>query len=175
MQIYLIRHTRVAIEPGICYGQSDVDVSETFQEEANLIKPQISDINFDLIYSSPLSRCKILSEFLFDIDVNYDNRLQELNFGEWELQKWDDLRNPVVDKWMNDFVHTPCPNGESFFEMYQRVRAFMVEIKQLNSKNIAIVTHSGVIRCILTYLNNEELKDAFKRQIEFGEILNLTL
>lgn len=171
MKIFLIRHTRVAVKPGICYGQSDVDVTESFLDEADKIKHQTATIHFDKIFSSPLLRCKKLSEYLFDSEITYDNRLKEMNFGDWELQKWDNLRNPGVDEWMNDFVHTPCPNGESFIEMYYRVKSFMDDMKKSGSNHVAIVTHGGTIRCILAYLKNENLFDAFKREIKFGELI----
>ncbi len=175
MQLYLIRHTKVAVEPGICYGQSDVEPAGTFQEEAEIIKKQISGIQFDKIYSSPLSRCKKLSEHLFGSGIKYDDRLMELNFGDWELQKWNELKNPTVDEWMNDFVNVPCPNGESFNGMYQRIKSFLAEIQEQKSDHVAIISHGGTMRCILAYINNEELKDAFKREIEYGETITVQL
>lgn len=175
MQLYLIRHTKVTIEPGICYGQSDVALAETFRKETKIIQKQISGIKFDKIYSSPLSRCKKLSEHLFGSGIKYDDRLMELNFGDWELQKWNELKNPTVDEWMNDFVNVACPNGESFNGMYQRIKSFLIEIKDQQSNNVAIISHGGTMRCILAYINNEELKDAFKREIEFGSIIKVKL
>lgn len=175
MQLYLIRHTKVATTPGVCYGQSDVGLADSFLTEAETVKKQIADIPFNKIYSSPLSRCKKLSEYLFKEEAQLDDRLMEMNFGDWELQNWDDLRNPTVDEWMNDFVNVPCPNGESFIGMYHRVKSFIDEIKHDSHKNTAIVTHGGVIRCIIAYLNNEDLKDAFKREINYGEVVNLKI
>ena len=37
MEIHLVRHTTVAIEKGICYGQADIPVSATFESEANAL------------------------------------------------------------------------------------------------------------------------------------------
>jgi len=33
MEIYLIRHTTPDVAKGICYGQTDLDVANTFEEE----------------------------------------------------------------------------------------------------------------------------------------------
>lgn len=38
MKITLIRHTRVAVETGICYGWSDVGVAPSFETEASRVK-----------------------------------------------------------------------------------------------------------------------------------------
>ena len=56
MKITLIRHTRVAVETGICYGWSDVGVAPSFETEASRVKENISNEQFDIVYSSPLSR-----------------------------------------------------------------------------------------------------------------------
>ena len=58
MKITLIRHTRVAVETGICYGWSDVGVAPSFETEASRVKENISNEQFDIVYSSPLSRCR---------------------------------------------------------------------------------------------------------------------
>ena len=47
MQLYLIRHTSVAIEQGICYGQSDIKLSESFEEDSKNILGQLKNVNFD--------------------------------------------------------------------------------------------------------------------------------
>ena len=44
MKITLIRHTRVAVETGICYGWSDVGVAPSFETEASRGKENISCI-----------------------------------------------------------------------------------------------------------------------------------
>ena len=175
MNIFLIRHTKVAVNPGICYGQSDVDLADSFLTEAEPIKTQISQINFDKIFSSPLSRCKRLSEYLFNSEIIYDSRLMELNFGEWELQKWDKIKHPVIESWMTDFVNTPCPDGESFIELHNRVKTFLADLKKEKLNNVSIITHGGVIRSFFAHIHNEDLKDAFNRNINYATINKLIL
>lgn len=50
MEITLIRHTRVAIPPGIVYGATDVNVASTFEEEAQIVASHIRDKN-SMLYS----------------------------------------------------------------------------------------------------------------------------
>jgi len=175
MNLYLIRHTKVDIKQGICYGQTNVDVASTFSKEAKIIKNQISEIRFDKIYSSPLKRCKKLAQFLFNDEIKFDNRLMELNFGNWEMQEWDLINAPEYQKWMNDYIYTPCLNGESFQELHERVSYFLDDLKNQNYKNVAIVAHGGSIRSILTNIKNEKLEDAFKTQVEYGEIIKIEM
>ena len=60
MKITLIRHTRVAVETGICYGWSDVGVAPSFETEASRVKENISNERFDIVYSSPLPEASCL-------------------------------------------------------------------------------------------------------------------
>ncbi|MGL4779749.1 MAG: histidine phosphatase family protein, partial [Bacteroidales bacterium] len=60
--IYLIRHTSVEKMEGICYGQSDVKLSEQADSEFVTIIQKLSEVDPDEIFSSPLSRCTLLAE-----------------------------------------------------------------------------------------------------------------
>jgi alpha-ribazole phosphatase len=175
MNLFLIRHTKVDVKPRICYGQTDVDVAPTFSNEAQKVNEKISNINFDKIYSSPLKRCKKLSEYLFNDTIILDDRLMELNFGDWEMQEWDKITDTEYHKWMNDFIETPCLNGESFLELHQRVGSFIEDLKKDKHENVVIVAHGGSIRSIILNITNKDLKDAFKTQVDYGEVIKLKI
>jgi alpha-ribazole phosphatase len=175
MNLYLIRHTKVDVKPRVCYGQTDVDVAPTFTEEAQKVKEEIQDIPFCKIYSSPLKRCQKLSEFLFADKITFDDRLMELNFGNWEMQEWDKITGSEYHKWMNDYIETPCLNGESFRELHKRVGSFIEDLKKEQFENVAIVAHGGSIRSIILNITNKDLKDAFKTQVDYGEVIKLRL
>jgi alpha-ribazole phosphatase len=100
----LVRHTRTAMSEGICYGQTDIDVADTFCSEYPAVVSQLAGIEFDLIYSSPLKRCLRLAE-LFSNDILPDSRLLEVNFGDWEGVRWDDIfGSPDGKKWFSDYT-----------------------------------------------------------------------
>ncbi|QIA08996.1 alpha-ribazole phosphatase [Draconibacterium halophilum] len=164
MNIYAIRHTRVNVKAGICYGQTDVDVAGSFYEEQKKLAQEIKSVNFDQIWSSPLIRCRKLTESLFvQTDIKYDSRLKELNFGDWEMQSWDDIYAGREGKcWMNNYKIQATKNGESYPEMMKRVSAFINEIKKYNTKNIAVVTHAGVIRILKSVIEGVPIGDLFE-------------
>lgn len=176
MEIYLIRHTTPEIEKGICYGQSDLPLATSFQTELQeLLKQHPSLNNPHTIYSSPLQRCKLLAEELHSTAIQYDVRLQELNFGDWELQPWDDIDQNQLKPWMEDFVNSPCPNGESFIDLYQRVLSFKDDLLLTQNENVIIITHAGVIRSFLSYVNNTPLNEAFEYKVAYGEVIQLNI
>ncbi len=174
MILHLIRHTKVNVEAGICYGQKDVELQETYPEELELVKNNIANLKFDAIYSSPLTRAKTLATDLFGDAAVIDDRLMELNFGDWEGKAWDEIKDPFLDKWMEDFVNKKCSNGESFVMLHQRVEEFLNELKDLKHEHVAIVTHGGVIRTIQAIHKKIELKEAFNEApANFGELIQL--
>ncbi|RBW63124.1 alpha-ribazole phosphatase [Tenacibaculum sp. E3R01] len=175
MEIILIRHTTPDIAKGICYGQSDINIRDSFLEEIKPILKEIPVNNENVtFYSSPLKRCAILAKEL-TTKITFDNRLKELNFGDWELKKWDEINRVDLDIWMNDFVNVPTKNGESYIDLHQRTTSFLKELKQNKTKKAIIVTHAGVIRSIWSYINNIPLEKSFDLKLAYGAIIKLNL
>lgn len=138
MEVILVRHTTPDIAKGICYGQADIKVATTFEEEvSNILKKVPVNDPEVTYYSSPLQRCKLLAKKL-SANVIFDNRLKELDFGDWELQKWNDIDKKELDIWMNDFVKTPAKNGEFYIDLHNRTTDFLNRINnQKPSKSCA--------------------------------------
>lgn len=176
MDIYLIRHTQVDVEKGVCYGHKDVALAQSYQEELQEVQKKLQGIDFDVIFSSPLTRCKQLAQDLNRENVIYDDRLKELNFGDWEGKEWDEIADPAFELWMNDFVNRKCTNGESFTMLQQRVESFWKELANQNHHSVAIITHGGVIRTIQAMVKNLKLEEAFNEPpADFGEVIKITL
>jgi alpha-ribazole phosphatase len=163
MKLVIIRHTRVSILPGICYGQSDVSLADSYPEELELVKSLIGMQTFDAVFCSPLIRCRCLAEDLFPREaIVFDHRLKELNFGQWELQPWEEIYTTSEGKhWMDHYQTVSCPGGESYPEFRQRVNSFLVELKTKPFRQIAVVAHGGVIRLIKSILENQSMDEIF--------------
>ena len=95
MEIHIIRHIEPAIEKGICYGQTDVLLHDGYEKTHKQIAKNI-DTDFSQIYSSPLLRCKLLAQEISK-DIIYDVRLMEVNFGDWEMKKWDEINKQEIN------------------------------------------------------------------------------
>jgi alpha-ribazole phosphatase len=174
VEIYLIRHTTPEIEKGICYGQSDIRLAKSFQQEfKHLIKYLPSSI--DAVYSSPLKRCYEMATLIKSEKLITDARLLELNFGDWEMKKWDVIEPFTLNKWMNDFVNTKVPNGENFLDLYTRVLNFIDELIKQSSKKVVIITHAGAIRCFISFIMNIHLKNAFKINIDYASVTKIKI
>lgn len=172
MEIYLIRHTTPDVEKGICYGQTDLDVKPSFDNEVKRLKDIIPQ-KFDYIYHSPLKRCVKLAKEFESSERKSDERLKELNFGDWEMVEWNKIPEEDLNPFMEDFVNLPAPNGESFTIFHKRVTNFLDEIPYEKDKTVAIFSHGGVIRSIICEILNIPLNNAFRVVVDFGRFCKL--
>ena len=173
MEIYLVRHTKPEISKGVCYGQSDLELANSFQEELTHVLSQLPE-KVEVIYSSPLKRCLELARSIPHKDLRQADQLKEMDFGDWELKPWDSIPLEELNPWMEDFVEQPVPNGESMRLLAERITPWFRELIAANHQQLVIVTHAGPIRIILSLIHETPLEEAFQRyQVEYGEVILL--
>lgn len=172
MEIYLVRHTTPNIEKGICYGQSDLGITDSFSSEVQKIHKLIPISEISRVYSSPLQRCKLLAK-TFNAPVIYDSRLKEMDFGDWELRAWNDINTAELDPWMEDFVTVKVPNGESYVMLQERILDFYASLDLSLEEKIVVVTHAGPMRALLSHIQKIELEDSFTITIGYGEVVTI--
>lgn len=150
MRLYLIRHPRPAIEHGICYGRSDVAVLEGEEEYAAQALRLRLPGNAPL-YSSPALRCRGLAQKLAAAlhggAIDVDARLLEMDFGSWEMRRWDDIPREEIDAWAGDLLAYPPGGKESVLQFARRVHAFYEELRSKRQDAI-VVCHAGTIRLL---------------------------
>ena len=169
MEIYLVRHAKPLIEKGICYGKSDIEAEMVTVEKLLELKTQLP--TNAIVYCSNLKRSKQLAEQL-QYNFTEDERLQEINFGEWELKKWDEIPEIEINPWMANFKQVAPPNGESFETLHLRTLSILNTF-QNNTLPYILFTHAGVIRSINCWLNNIELENAFNLKVEYLDVIKL--
>ncbi len=139
----MVRHTSVAVPPGVCYGRTDVPLRDTFAAEAEAVRRQLAGVDFDTVWSSPLSRCTRLAAACGYPEARLDDRLRELHFGEWEGQRFDEIRDPQLKIWYADYLHARPTGGETFDEQCARVADFLNELRVAGSPPVEGWTRSG--------------------------------
>ncbi len=174
MNIYLVRHTTPDIELVYCYGQSDLDTKDSFESEVGRVKSILPDLEDVQIFSSPLKRCAKLAKALDMGNVLFDDRLKEMDYGDWEMKRWEDIDKEALDYFVEDFVCRQVPGGESYQQLSDRVMDFVKEIsKTKKNENIILVSHGGTIRAILSYFLEMPLMNLFRINIDFAGVAKL--
>ena len=172
--LYLIRHTTPDIAPGVCYGQLDIDVADSFEEEANHVLRWFPSV--ELVITSPLQRTRRLAEHLAQAqpcELRSDARLMEKHFGVWEGKAWDDIARNEIDAWATDVIGYAPPGGESAQQMMQRMQTFLRDVAQLPQQSIALVAHGGSIRAILAQIGDVPLADTFGWEVGYGAVIGI--
>lgn len=168
MELYLVRHIKPDFPEGTNYGQTDVPLPDSYdmQHQAiiNLLPPA-----YDVVYSSPLSRCRLLAQAITD-DHATDDRLMELHFGDWEGRKWDDINRDELDPWMVDYINLAPPNGESLLTLVNRFAAFTRELQAKQYQRALIITHAGIIRSAMHLFNGIPLNQVMMEKVDYGGI-----
>ncbi len=153
-ELYFIRHGETELNlKGVYYGFTDCGLSEKGIMQAEDLADILQDVSFDAVISSSLARAVttavIVSGYTPDMIIT-DERLKELDFGDWEGMHHSEIRKnhrEAWENWSNDWKNAAPPRGESFRDIYSRVRNFIEDILQeYRGKRVLIVSHQGVMR-----------------------------
>ena len=177
MNIYLLRHGQTEENRrGTYYGDLDIDLNAIGISQGNKAKDYFSDIKLDRVYVSDKKRTLEMAKLVLgqaEMKVIQDNRINETNFGDFEGKTYEEIKTLYPEEcvlWQNNWMEFVPPSGESYIELCKRVKSFMEDIKKLESDNILICTHSGVMRAIYCYVMNENIELFWKFGCKNGDI-----
>jgi alpha-ribazole phosphatase len=171
-ELILVRHTQPALAAGICYGRMDLELAPTWPQEFERCLAQIPSAT--RILSSPSSRCLRLAQALGHrdrVDVQIDERLLELNFGDWEGRAWDDIPRDGIDEWVADPVDYAPGNGESLRMLWMRVQRLREMLLDRLSGNLVIVAHHGPLRALIAQATGLPMESMLDHQIAWGGVI----
>ncbi|OSS41487.1 Alpha-ribazole-5'-phosphate phosphatase [Desulfurella amilsii] len=165
ISIYIVRHPEVENALlKVFNGSLDVDLSKNGLVQAKKLKEFFKDKEIKKIFSSPLKRCiktaSIIQEAI-NCELIVNNRLKERNFGIFESLSWQEIEKnyPIeASSFLKDPFNFKIKNGESFSDVYNRVKSFLEEFDF--SEHTLIVAHGGVNRVMIKHfmdLKNEKI------------------
>ena len=141
-EILLIRHAP-ALTEGRMAGRRDV--AADCRDLAALADLRAAVGAFDHLWISPALRCRQTALALWPDQVGqFDARLWEQDFGEWEGVAFADLPDLGPLSAVDLATHCP-PGGESFAVLCERVFAVLTDAANLGGR-VVIVAHAGPIR-----------------------------
>jgi broad specificity phosphatase PhoE len=155
-RIILIRHGETNWNVERCYlSRTDIDINDTGRMQVLQALDAIKEERVTKIYSSDRKRALNSSALLFtDMAVEKSPQLREMDFGIFEGLRYDEIavkHKDIYDRWINDPRKNTIPEGESFTAFETRVMGKIKEIVSANpGKSVAVVTHGGVVRLILS-------------------------
>ena len=173
-KIFLGRHCKTAWNlEGRLIGTTDLPLCDVGWNEAKDTLPIVEKYKFDRIVSSPLKRAFDTSRYYADnlkipLEVNQD--LRELDHGDWNGQKYDDLLsdpNGDFKRWFIDGdTSIPIPNGpETLEEVQTRIKRTIREIAlKYPGEKVLVIMHKHIRSLLTCYFLGESLSN-FKKNI----------
>lgn len=174
MKLYLIRHgeTNLTLQKKYC-GVSDPPLNQTGRQNAVKLNHVFNKIQIDHILSSPSLRAKETTEIVFpNLKTDISDNLKEMNFGVFEGYDYNYLSNhypEIYNNWIYNPIDVIPPESEPFVDFYKRVTMEFIKILTIGCDiNIAVITHSGVIKTML-----HAAKHGIKSKIEIEIALEI--
>ena len=175
--IYLIRHGEaMGNVNGIFQGHTDCEISSKGKIQLECLKERCKEIEYDVIFSSPLKRAIETAEavnFYHDLPIQTDKGLMEINGGIFEGKKWDELPNlypEAYDLWTNQHSKFTVEDGESMESVFNRITLTVTKLAARNrGKKIAIVSHGCAIRNFLCYANDKTIDEIDEQKRKLNE------
>jgi alpha-ribazole phosphatase len=152
MKLWLVRHARVQLAGGLCYGASDVPADPEHTQAVAATLATVLPMGAPL-WVSGLGRAQQLTAAVrarrADLaPPTVDLRLNEMDFGQWELQAWDAIPRSAFDVWMADFTHHRFGGAESTQQVIDRVAAALNATRETGAADAVWICHAGVIRAV---------------------------
>lgn len=178
-QIDFVRHTSLQVTPDLCYGQTDIQVNDTFLEEAEEVRQKLEGSRYDMVFTSPLSRASKLCEYCgYGVQAVTDPRVMERNFGEWELRDWTEVNelaqnHPDSTLYLDHLGQIVPPGGETVEDMLRRVHEFITDVQLERYRRVLVFCHGGVINCARYFQDLVDLDHLFVHVPPYGSITSL--
>lgn len=199
MKFILVRHPETeALKNKIIYGITESPLTPEGEATIPWAAERLRGIEAAEIYSSPLSRSYRLALGIAEgrgLEVLKDDRLKEMNCGIYENKTFEEaqlINQEDAQQYLLEFGTYRPEGGENFQDVKERVKPFLDELiareGELGQKPVFIVSHSMVMRAIISHLSGFSLGELwhmyiaptaivsvdYNSEAQFGRIIGFT-
>ena len=154
-QIVFVRHGQTeANRNGVLLGRLDPPLNDAGREQGAAVAARVALLEPARIVSSPLVRAVETAEIVAAgcaLAVEVDERLIEVDYGEYDGVPLGELPEDLVLKWRNDADFAP-PGGESLASVGKRMGAYTSEVLDgLAAGPVVAVSHVSPIKAAVLW------------------------
>ena len=194
LRLFFVRHGLSSFNAkGLIQGRTDESyLTEEGYYQAKLTGEILNQVNIDEIYSSPLVRAsetaKTIEKHLNkNIEIQYDQNLLEVDLANWSGLKTTEIKEKFKSEyqiWKSNPENLSIKrDDESYYEpikeLFIQAKEFIDAITSKNSncenKNILIIAHNAILRCLILHLINKPNKGFRKIKLDNASISILNL
>lgn len=178
MKLYIIRHGQTDWNKiRKMQGHSDIPLNDYGRELAKVTADGLSEVSFDLAYTSPLIRAKETAEIILDgreVPLIEDERIKEIGFGVCEGMEFDREMDTGIGAELVKFFDEPAsyqpPKGaESIESLMERTDTFLKELYHndaLQNSNILLSTHGAALRGLLASIKGLPIEELWQGGVQ---------
>jgi broad specificity phosphatase PhoE len=158
----LLRHAETEWNRGKrIQGQRDAPLTSHGRQQAQRWGLALARYELDHIITSDLGRASLTGALInlnLDLPCSGEPRLREQDWGRWAGLNFCDLRKVKALKAQERMGwHFRPLGGESRLEVLERSRQALVDAAgRLKGKRVLVITHGGVIKCLLYRLSRRD-------------------
>ena len=154
-QLVFVRHGQTdANRNGVLLGRLDPPLNDAGREQAAIVAARIELLQPARIVTSPLARAMETARIVSiacGLDVAVDERLIEVDYGEYDGRPLGELPSDLVWKWRNDADFAP-PGGESLASVGKRMAEYTSEVlATLTDGPMVAVSHVSPIKAAVLW------------------------
>jgi broad specificity phosphatase PhoE len=176
--IVLVRHGQT--EPnraGRLLGRADPPLNERGREQAHALATALEDgPSPQLVLTSPLLRAQETAAQITAATrtpVRIDERLIELDYGEWDERLLRDIPADVGARWRAD-PSFAAPGGESLVDLRSRITPCAAALReQARDGVIIVVSHVSPIKAIICWALDLDDSYAWRLRLDVASISRL--
>lgn len=157
MRLLLVRHGITQYNISELYtGQTDAPLTDLGMRQAEAAGKYLAAEKLDVIVSSDLQRARntalVIAQY-HNLPVLEDPELREIGMGEWEGSTPAQIQARNLAEWTyvrNDPINIAPPGGESFAQLYERVRSVLESSqREYAGKTVLWASHTVFIEVTL--------------------------
>ena len=167
-RIFLVRHG--ATEWNInkrAQGQADVPMDTLGYEQAEEAADRLQDEEIVAVYASDLQRASETAKAIArrrGLEVNLDERLREIDQGEWTGLTPKEICEKWPDQWGMARHYSPRPGGETPDQVRARSLAALEEIVRAHpAGQVVVCSHGGTMRWIAAEIGRASCRERVSR------------
>ncbi len=172
--IAFVRHGQTALNHAGCLqGRLDAPLSDLGAQQAAALAAALADAPVTAVFSSPLQRALATAAAIaarHDVTPVVDERLIELDYGDWDGVKLTDVPADAWAQWRTDPAFAP-PGGETLAAVTARVTSFCAERLEADGPGLVLaVSHVSPIKAAVCHALGVDERVTWQMQLGVASV-----
>ena len=169
--IFFVRHGETAANRArLALGRADPPLTDRGRDQAAQLASHLGDSDAVRVFSSPLLRARETATAIattLGLDVDVDDRLVEMDYGEWDERSFSEFPPEDLARWRRDATFAP-PAGESLIAVGDRVASFCME--HVDGPPVIAVSHVSPIKAGVIWAMNADPLLAWRMHLDVASV-----